>query len=110
MTNMKLPKISTSIFFTATISEAKAIKEWMKNSKPMLDDHVQLMLMKAEREMQIAFIRIYALEATYFNSYEMPVITITAKAIDRTSSKADSLHFVEVFVDDDGCTSNRYFK
>ena len=110
MTNIKLPKLSTDIFSGVTISEAKAIKAYMKETKPMLDDHVQLMLLKAEREMKIGFINIYELEATYFNNYEMPVIKITAKAIDRTSDKADSIHFVEVFIDDTGCTSDHYFK
>lgn len=112
MTNITFPKISTKIAsYAVYVSDEKQVKAWIKDSKTKLKDYVELMLMKAERELQIGFMKIYELEATYFNSYEMPVITITAKAIDRMTTKPDGIIFVEVFANEDGTsTLNRYSK
>lgn len=94
---------------TVTKGDIKMVKAWMADTKTILTDYIENMVAKAERDLQIGITDIYELTATYYNSYEMPVISIVGRGYDRRPG-AD-LHglFVEAFTDEnDGTVEHRY--
>lgn len=100
----KLPKITTEISSTATIGEKKAINSWMKDTKPALEEYAKEMLDKVKAELYCNWWNVYEIEATYYNSYEMPVLKIVGRIIEYKTAKNA---FVEVFVDrDPGCITH----
>lgn len=102
----KLPKITTEISTTVTIADVKAVKSWMKDTKPALEDYANEMLAKVRDELDCNWWGVYEINATYFNCYEMPVLTITGRIFEYNSTE-DA--FVEAIVDrDPGCITHIY--
>ena len=104
----KLPKITTEISPTVTVGDQKAIKSWMKETKPALEEYAKEMLDKVRAELNCNWWNVFEITATYFNSYEMPVLMITGRIIEYKTAETA---FVEVIVDrDPGCISHIFRK
>lgn len=94
-----------------TIGDAKLVKSWMKDTKDLLPDYVENMVAKAERDLKIGLTDIYQIEATYYNNYDMPVIMIVGRGIDRRPGSDINALFVEAFTSEaEGTVENRYTK
>lgn len=106
---MKNINLSIEMSDLVTKGDIKMVKQWMKDTKEMLPDHVELMVAKAERDLQIGITDIYELTATYYTSYEMPVISIVGRGFDRRPGADLNGLFVEAFTsNEDGTVENRY--
>lgn len=104
MMKNKLPKITTEISTTASVGDLKAIKSWMKDTKPAIEEYVKEMLDKVRDELDCNWWNVYEISATYFNCYEMPTLMIVGRILEYKTAKNA---FVEVFVDrDPGCITH----
>ena len=103
----RLPKITVKMNDLVTVGNAKIVKSWMKETKPQLEEYARRMLDKVEKEEAISWWDVYELEATYFDSYELPVITIIGSAYDTSDQRGKM--FLEAYASDEGRSAvNRF--
>ena len=94
---------------TVTCGDTAQVKTWMADTKSILPDYVASMVEKAERDLKIGFTDIYTLTATYYYSFEMPVISIVGRAYDRRPGSDLGALFVEAYTSEyEGTVENRY--
>ena len=93
-----------------TRGDAKMVKQWMTDTKSLLESYTNEMIAKAEKDLRIGFTDIYELSATYYSSCEMPVIMIIGRGYDRRPNSDLAAIFIEAFTDGSECgtTENRY--
>ena len=104
----KLPEITTAIDDQVTIGQLKALKKWMDESKPLLQEYAEQMMEKASADQALTWHQIFEIEAVYCNASEMPVIRISGMAFDRTSTPPGNLIFARAFVVEEDSVSSRY--
>ena len=92
---MKNVNLVVEMSDTVIKGDIKMTKTWMANTKNLLPDYIENMVAKAERDLQIGITDIYELTATYYNSYEMPVIGIVGRGYDRRPGADINGLFVE---------------
>lgn len=107
-TEKKLPEITTDIDHQVTIGELEKIKEWMEETKPLLQEYAERMMEKASTEQALSWHRVFEIEAVYCNSREMPVIRISGMAFDRTETPPGNLIFATAFAAEEACVASRY--
>ena len=101
--------LTTEMSDTVSKGEIKMVKAWMADTKNLLPEYVQNMVAKAEKDLRIGITDIYKLSATYYNSYEMPVIMIVGRGFDRRPGTSCEALFIEAFTDNnEGTYENRY--
>ena len=107
-TEKKLPEITTEIDHLVTVGELKKVKEWMEETKPLLEEYAKRMMEKASADQAISWHQVFEIEAVYCNSHEMPVIRISGMAFDRTATPPGNLIFARAFVAEEACVISRY--
>lgn len=104
-------KVTYSEFITA--KDIKAVKAFAKEQKPELENIVRESVRAIEEDLNIRFIdEIKEAEATYYNNWERPVISISGVATDRGVNVRELGHWVYVkaykTLDENGCSANIY--
>lgn len=96
----KLPKITAAMSDIVMVRNAKQVKEHMRETKANLADYAFQMLAATEEELNICWKDVYRIEATYYNSYQMPVLSITGSI---SNKNKDYQHgFIECHCGDGG--------
>lgn len=104
-------KVTYSEFITA--KDIKAVKALAKEQKPELENIVHESVRAIEEDLNIRFLdEIKEAEATYYNNWERPVISISGIATDRSIDIREPGHWVYVeaykTLDENGCSANIY--
>ena len=82
----KLPAITIDMSPTVIVGFAKSVRTHMRETKPLLKDYVREMLESTEKELNIFWRDIYRIDATYYTSYDMPVLYIVGSAGDKSAN------------------------
>lgn len=90
----QVPKITTTLSDLIRVCDLKEAKAHMKEHKPQLEDYLLQCIEATEEELNIRYGRIFAIEATYYEAHQEPVLYIQAMAYER--STYDDI-FVAVF-------------
>lgn len=101
--NYKLPKITTDFNDLISIGEIKQVKAFAKENKCNLENYLIERLEATENELNIMYDQVFSASATYFNSYENPVLYIKAEAWERGTCKELFVHVI--CSDCEGCPS-----
>lgn len=106
-------KIKTTFSDLITVGDIKAVKNYAKEQKPELESIARESIKAAEECLNIRFLgEPMSVEATYYNIWEMPVISICGPAIDNNVKCDEPGHwlFVEAYKtpDEPGCSASIY--
>ena len=89
-----LPKISVELDDFIYHTDIKSVKAFVKEDKPLLEDHLIVCLRQAEENFGITFDQVFTASATYMNSYDSPVFYIKAEAWKRHSHEDIFVHVI----------------
>lgn len=106
-------KIKVIFSNTISIGDIKAVKAYAKEQKPELEEIVRESIEAVRKHLNVGFLGNFTeVEATYFNSYEKPVISFTAKAVDYNVPISEAGHWIIVeahkTLDQPGCSAIIY--
>lgn len=105
----RLPKITTELADYIPHTEVKAVKTFIKETTPMLEDYLIRMLDKSAEDLNINWYKIFEVTATYFDDYALPVLMISGLAFDRSDGSGSM--FIEAYTNEDqGTIHNRFIK
>ncbi len=104
-------KVAYSEFIT--MKDIKRVKAFAKEQKPELESIARETVRAIEEALNIRFFdEIKEAEATYYNDWERPVISVSGRATDRNVSPLNPGYwlFVEAYktLDENGCAANIY--
>lgn len=106
-------KIKVTFSDLITVGDIKAVKAYAKEQKPELENIVRESIKAAEEYLNISFLyEIREVEATYYNTWKRPVISISGRATDNNVEVNEPGHwlYVEAYkcLDEAGCAGNIY--
>ena len=106
-------KIKVAYSELITMKDIKLVKAFAKEQKPELESIARETVRAIEEELNIRFFdEIKEAEATYYNDWERPVISVSGRATDLNVSPLNPGYwlFVEAYktLDENGCAANIY--
>lgn len=106
-------KIKTTFSEFISLGDIKAVKAHAKEQKSELECIVRESIRAVEEALNIKFLdEIKEVEATYYNAWERPVISVSGRATDNKTDVHERGHwlFVEAYktLDECGCAANIY--